>query len=841
MACQPVEADKSPARSVPVTLVPTVIAFAIGVFFASSIAASLPPTFLWLALAATFLAVCHTFRNQQQVLTFALIIPLFFMLGVIRATPFSKPPSAPQHIYNQIQTRSETSIIGILTQMPALPTGRSRIQIAAEQLIFPDGTITPTHGLVLLTMPGHLPANIEPGDRLIARAILKRPRSFLTPGVFDYGKYLAEKNIWITGWVRSPALLHKMYQPQKPAISERLHYLPERMRHRVGVFIEQTLDQQTSSLYRALLLGDRSAVDPIIIENFTATGCIHLLAISGTHMGLIALLTTFLAAWLLKRSTRLILYLPIWKTAALIALPPLAAYALLAGFQTPAVRALTMTTVFLVAILIDRQWSIPVNIAIAAFLLLAWKPVIIHTASFQLSFTAVLAITLLYPHVTTLFAPPSGLVQSTIHKLRRWLLAGLTVSTVATIGVLPLLLLHFNRLSSLSPISTLIIEPFLCLWALTIGLLACLLHPISPSLPSHLLHLGSLGLHSALFLSSSLASLPFASFRLPSPTPMEVTLYYIALIAFSQRHRFRFSQPIATVALISLLGTFFLNSTLASQDDTLRVSILDVGQGSATLLELPHHRAILIDGGSYLGERFDVGERIIAPFLWSRHIKKLEAVVISHPHADHYNGLPFIIRNFKPKTLWINGYPAPVPDYQDLLREAKNLGISVKTPQANLPLYADEGTKLSCIGSPPPPIQDEWSTRSEQPGADTNRHSMVLRLVYGQRSFLFPGDINMAAEERLVQEADGINADVLLAPHHGSRGSLSDSFIEAAAPDYIVVSAGTSRPSGMAEKAAVQKWRRTGATVFITAQNGAVSFTTDGAVLNATTTQQPNR
>lgn len=838
MACQPVAADNSPIQSPLASLAPSVIAFAIGVFFSSRLAAVFAPTILWIALATAALAVLYSLRIDRKPLAFTLFIPLFFILGVIRATPFAEPPTSPDHIYNQIQTRSEVAVAGILTEMPSIPTDRCRFKIAAEQLIFPDGTITPTHGLVLLTIAGRLPNDIEPGDRLLARAVLKRPRNFSTPGTFNYRKYLADQNIRITGWVRSPALVHKFSQPVPPTLFQQLRYLPERLRHRLGVFLQQNFDQQTSSLYRALLLGDRSAVSPLIIENFTAAGCIHLLAISGTHMGIIALLVTVLAAWLLKRSTRLMLHLPIWKTAALIALPPLFTYAMLAGFQTPAVRALVMTTVFLLAILIDRQWSVPINIAIAAFLLLVWKPGLIHTASFQLSFTAVLAITLLYPQISNLLMPRAEDKDSTVHKLRRWLPATLAVSTAATVGVIPLLLLHFNRLSTLSPISTLLVEPFLCLWSLTSGLFACLLLPISPWLATKLFHLGSLGLHGALFLSSSLAALPFASLRLPTPTPIQISLYYLALLAFSQHHRYQRSRPVAAMALLALTGTFFWNFALAAQDTNLRVEILDVGQGSATVVELPRHRAILIDGGSYLGDHFDVGERIIAPFLWKRGITKLEAVVVSHPHADHYNGLPFILRNFQPKTLWTNGSPAGAPDYQALLQEARALAIEVKTPGPKIPLYADKRMQLYQIA----PSSSETGTTAmsaASPGTTTNRRSLILRLVYRQRSFLFPGDIDATVERRMARGGEEFDSDVLLAPHHGSKGSMSDTLIKAVTPAYIVVSAGTSRPGGMATENDVRKWQGAGATVFDTANDGAVTFITDGVQLSATTTKQP--
>ncbi|MDH4321233.1 MAG: DNA internalization-related competence protein ComEC/Rec2 [Desulfobulbaceae bacterium] len=824
------------------TLIPAVIAFTAGIFFSPQLTAHLPAITLWAIFATSAGAVFIAWRCRRLAISLTLLIPLFFTLGAIRAAPFAIPPTNPHDLHNQIDERREVTIAGILSQMPAIPPGRSRILIAAEQLILPDGTIMPSSGLAQITMQFPLPDDIEPGDRLLARAVLKHPRSFLTPGAFDYRQHLAGDNIRITGWISSPIFLQKLHLPTPPATIAQLRYLPERLRHRVGTFLAHSLAPQTGALYRALLLGDRSAVAPEIIENFTAAGCIHLLAISGTHMGLIALLTTVTVAWLLKRSTRLLLCLDVWKTAAALTLPVLFAYALLAGLQTPAVRALVMTTIFLCAILLDRQWSIPVNIAIAAFLLLIWKPPLLYTASFQLTFAAVIAITLLCPRLTEIFsAHPPGTATPAGHKLRSWLVTALAVSTAATVGVLPLQLLHFNRLSTLSPLATLLVEPFLCLWALAIGLLACLLLPVSPWLAGKLFSLGGIGINGALSLTKAMAALPFASVRLPTPTGTEICIYYLALLGFSQRHRFRLAMPLASASLLALVGSLCLTAAFASKSNILRVTVLDVGQGSATVLELPHNRAILLDGGSYLGDQFDVGERVIAPFLWQRRITRLEAVIVSHPHADHYNGLPFILKNFKPKTLWTNGQPVAAPEYQDLLQEARALGIAVRSPPAATPLYEDNRLRLDCLNPPPTKTDSNLSAQKKSPKKGANRHSLVLRLTYGAQSFLFPGDIDAEAERRLLEGGGKMATKVLLAPHHGSGGSLSDSFMAAVAPDYIVVSAGATRPGGMAEAGAVRKWRDNGATVFNTAEDGAVTLVSDGATLAATTTSQPRR
>ncbi|MDH5298963.1 MAG: ComEC family competence protein, partial [Desulfobulbaceae bacterium] len=496
-------------------LIPSVIAFAAGIAWSLAGARHLPPQ-PWLVVAGLALTILATHRIGDRRLAFSLLLPFFFLLGSLRAIPYLTPPdNDPGHIAGQVDKRRELTISGILKECPTSTPDRSRLLISCEQLIRADGTTLPTHGLVRLSMPFLLPADLEPGDRLLAKAILNRPKSSGTPGAFDYREFLARQSIWVTGWVESPTLIQKVHVLSRP-MAERIRYLPERLRHRTGGFLDQTLPPRNSGLYRALLIGDRSTLPPDLSENFTAVGAVHLLAISGMHMGLIALMTTFVIGWLLKRSTKLLLRLPAWKVAGLLAIPPLAGYAMIAGLQIPAVRALVMTVVFLIAILIDRQWSIPVNIALAAFLLLAWRPTILGNAAFQLSFAAVIAIALLYPQASKLLTDTPGAEETLSLRLRRWLVGGLAISIAASIGTLPLLLVHFNRVSLLSPLSTLLLEPFLCGWALCIGLWGCMLIPISAPLAAITLQLGSLGLKAADRLSAALAKLPGISFRLPT-------------------------------------------------------------------------------------------------------------------------------------------------------------------------------------------------------------------------------------------------------------------------------------------------------------------------------------
>ncbi len=815
------------------SLIPSVIAFAGGIIWALTAGVSaLPP--LWSLLALAALAIAMASLRGRRTTAFLLAIPFFFLLGCLRAAPTAKSPSFdPAHVAHLITDRREATVEGTLVQSPVASAGRWQLLLDSHQLLLADGTSLATHGLVRLSLPG-IPDGIRPGDRILARAVLDRPRNFATPGAFDYRQYLAAQSIWVVGWVGSQALVARLRPLAPPQLWQRFATWPEQLRQRIGTFLDQHLDRLEAGLYRALLIGDRSGLSPSLQEQFTRTGAVHLLAISGMHMGLIALITVFLFNWLLKRSTWLLLRLPAWKFAAILALLPLTGYALIAGLHPPAVRALVMTAIFFIAVVVDRRWSIPTNIAIAALILLAAHPMSIASASFQLSFAAVISIALLYPEARNLFTAPPA--QGRVSVLGNRLLAGLAISVAASVGTLPLLLLHFNRFSLLSPLSTLLIEPFLCFWALPLGLLGCLAIPLSPALAVFILNTGGIGLTAADRLSGWLARIPFICLRLPTPTWPEIALFYLTLIGFGLRRRHRLALPMSLLAALGLVGVTAgsMLNRIASQD--CRVTVLDVGHGAAALLELPHGHAILIDGGSYQGERFDVGERVIAPFLWRRRVLRLDAVVVSHPHSDHYNGLPFVLRNFHPAVLWVNGSPGGGPEYKALLKEAAGLGIAVRVPTATVPLYQEGMTRLTSLADPLSRLPASRHQGWERPGSDENRHSLVLRLDCGRRAFLFPADIDAVREGQLERtEAERLAVDVLVAPHHGSVDAMGEGFRRATSPSYLVISAGASRGGAAERPAVLEPWRAAGVSILTTAEEGTISFTTDGAGLAVAT------
>jgi competence protein ComEC len=822
---------------------------------------------VWQCTAIAVAAGCFFCHLRCRPLTAqTLLLILFFIIGGLHSIPYLKPPSSPKNIYNQITKRQTATITGRLLRMPSVIRAsdsiKSRLLLDVTSLRRPAGeeshyssAAVDSYGRVQLTLNGPPPVDLQPGDILMARAVMTPVPSSSVPGSFNYKDFLSRQAIWITGWVRSPAWITKIHELPGQGWAQdynRLRYLPEKIRGRLAEFLDRTLPQQTGSLYKAILIGDKSDVPPAILEQFKTTGCMHLLAISGMHMGLLAFLLIAGISWLLKRSTWLILHIPVLKTAALISLLPLAGYALIAGFNTPVIRALIMTTILSMAVIIDRKKSLINSVAVAAFLLLVWNPVSLFTVSFQLSFAAVLTIAVLYPRIVAIFPSRAGQsVKQTQRsrplflKISKGIQAGMIVSIAALAGTAPLLIYYFNRISLISPITNLFIEPFLCVWSLTLGLLACILLPLFPLLASSVLNVGSWGITASIWLVSLFSKLPFASLWLSTPTVVEIFCYYTLLACLLHQNPFR-KEKIAiwqkTLLLASLGGLVIIPVSEKIQrkwTTETRMTVLDVGQGISIHIGLPGGKNLLLDGGGPSSDRFNVGEDLIAPYLWQQRISRIDDILISHPHADHYNGLSFIIQRFRPKNLWINGWAKSDGGidsaYKKLLDIARQHDVNLQTCEPDTIISAGGAAVIQCLAPPVGPGTEPRSPDRNDTvitGNNINRHSMVVKLTHDisasekNIAFLFPGDITMQEERQLLaKQRQALAADVLLAPHHGSRTSGSMEFLQAVSPSYIVISGGKADNKQYEESNLGEFCRLEGSTLLTTARDGTLAFT----------------
>jgi competence protein ComEC len=246
-----------------------------------------------------------------------------------------------------------------------------------------------------------------------------------------------------------------------------------------------------------------------------------------------------------------------------------------------------------------------------------------------------------------------------------------------------------------------------------------------------------------------------------------------------------------------------------------RVTFLSVGQGDAAVVQFPGSAVMLVDGGGSFKDYYDFGERVVAPFLWSRKIMRVDYLALSHPELDHFGGFAFIARNFHPAEFWATGAVSPDVTYAALMTQLAAAGIRTRIVNAATPPRLIGGVTVRCL--------------SPEPGAAASRNnsSMVLELGWGRFGFLFTGDLEELGEQLLLQREALLHATVLKVPHHGSITSSSPQFVEAVSPAYAVISDGYHNRYHFPAAAVVARYRRDGATVLRTDQLGAIGFEAD--------------
>ncbi|MCL2790796.1 MAG: DNA internalization-related competence protein ComEC/Rec2 [Desulfobulbus sp.] len=813
-------------------LVSVTICFIAGASVASNLSSwSVNPEWLPAATAALLLLPLLAFVFTRRLRPLA-ALPLFFLIGLLHTHHALQPVADQHHIASLVTEPTKATLVGRMLTMAEYNGERTRWELDSEALLPHDASspsgFQPVRGTVRLSVPGTIDPEYMPGKKIMIMATLDRIRNYQTPGAIDYRLLMAAQGILCAGWIRSP---HEMLPVDEPFRSgwQELSFFPERIRQQTAEFFATRFNPDIAGFFQALLIGSTVNIPPRLVEAFKDNGCYHVLSISGLHLGLLGVFSAALVTWLLKRSTWILLHTHVPTLALMLTAPILIFYTFIAGFNIPAVRSLITALLVLFAVVVRRQRTLVHLIAGAALIVLALTPLALFTPSFQLSFAAILAINLIYPRLP-LFLPsektPSAFPPKIVQAVRV-IQSMLYVSVAATVGTVPILLYHFNRVSLIGPVMNLLIEPLLCLWALPCGLLALPLIPLFPDLAFILCQLGRPAIELTIWLADAASGVPHASLWTITPNPMEITVYCLVVFLLLQPQKTVRQRILALGLTLFLICSFTRSLWLRETQQELTISYLDVGQGSSALVQLPDGGAILIDGGGRQTEQFDPGQSLIAPFLWRQRIWRLDDLIVTHPHQDHYNGLPFVATQFRPQRVIINGDKGEEPPYEVFVQAVRSRGGTVQVAKAGDMLRQDRNVKVACLGMNDVPGQTA--------AGSVNDRSLVVRLQYAERSFLFPGDIGNTSENKMIQAGNILQSDVLLAPHHGSRTSAGKPFMEAVAPALIVVSAERRRQGILPAREHLALWRQKEIPVLITGQAGTITVRTNGSDMRVTT------
>ena len=764
---------------------------------------------------------------------FLLLLALMLTAGMlnIQRQPFLA--GQDRHILHSAG-QGKTTLEGIvLSTEQALPE-RNTLIVDCRRVLR-DSTAVPATGKIRLAIPPDL--SFQYGDFIRVHTKIREIQSFHNPGSFDYERVQNRRGIYVAGYVSDRAGIVLI----RPGAAGGLRLKLERFRLRLKRLIEARAPSPQREILQALTIGNQKSIPQNVRDDFAKTGTSHILSISGLHVGIVAASAFFLILIALKSSEYLMLKFNIIKAATGAAMVPVLIYALVAGMGTPVLRSALMTLAFLAALLIGRSKDLYNILAGAALLILIVLPEALFEISFQLSFSAVFAILYAVDKLGNRRAP---LPSST----PRWISAGigrlylfLLVSVAATLGTLPIIVFYFNRVSAVTLIANLVAVPLLGILALIPAMLFILTSLISEALAGFFISVSSFFTGIAVRIIEELASLPWSSFSFVKPNVMEIALFYLFLYFLVQAlssgsgkdHSTR--RPILMrtgllicVALILADAAFLV---LKDRNSThLKITAIDVGQGSSTLLQLPRGVNMLIDGGGFHDSSFDMGRAVIAPFLYAKRIRKVDIAVLTHPHPDHLQGLIYILNNFDVREVWCTGLTAD----DDLYRLWKNTisgrGVKVRNLSAQSPPVNLSGVNFRFLWPPLPPDPVGRALSYE----DTNDASLVMKITYGTRRFLITGDISASVEARLIASGEDLKSDVLFVPHHGSATSSSPRFVRAVSCRWAVVSAGKNNVFRHPHTAVLERYRSAGAGIFRMDRDGAVSIDSDGRALSIT-------
>ena len=591
---------------------------------------------------------------------------------------------------------------------------------------------------------------------------------------------------------------------------------PARLRAALSARLRGTLREPEATVIAGALWGERGMLSDTLRDEFQATGTVHVLVTAGLHLGVIAALVY--GIFRLCRLRR--------APASLAAIPCVIAYAWLSGAHLPSQRAAAMVSVALLARACGARPSSWNALAVAALVVAALWPASVGSVSFALSFSCVGAI--------LLFADPIG------RALERWALPervreALALTIATQLGVWPLSAATFGLVAPYAILANAIVVP-----ATAIGMLAGIAALVCSGLP--LLDrisatLATWDVDAILRVVHSVAALPGAHVRV-APPPLIAIVAYDA-VALCAALALRRDARIAA-ALLALATAGVLATTLRLPDGRLTITMLDVGQGDGIVIRTPRGHTILVDTGGRLehGPAVDgkspaeiVGERIVLGYLQRTGVRRVDLLMITHPHGDHVGGCAPIVRALRVDAIADSGQRYSGRAYVDCLTTARERGVPVRVVRAGMRWQTDDGVVLDALAPSEPFLADT--------GDDVNENSIVMRLSYvlpGGRTYraLLTGDAGEGSEARLLAHGADLRADLLKVGHHGSRWATTADFLAAVHPRVALISVGRHNSFGHPSPETLARLADTGIAVYRTDRCGAIRVIVDTSVLEPT-------